>query len=277
MNYFKNKNIHIFSINQNDMEYHSHKFLELVYVMHGKGIHFLDGESSVVKEGDYFIIDYGSRHKYKKFDGEELELVNCLFCPDFIDPLLEKCMSFEEMLSSYMIRFGGAKYCCAPTHCVFRDENGAVRALIMSIMEEYECKRRGADEIMRCRLIELLILTMRKILDGDAAARDRAVSAAVEYINKNYMKQVRLSDISATLGIGSEYLSAKFKRVMGVTFTEYLQKVRIGQSCRLLTVTDKKIIEIAELSGYGDIKFFNSIFKKYMNMTPRKYRAKARS
>ena len=48
--------------------------------------------------------------------------------------------------------------------------------------------------------------------------------------------------------------------------------MRIEHSCRILANTDKKVIDAAQLVGYDDIKFFGSVFKRFMNMTPSEYR-----
>lgn len=57
-----------------------------------------------------------------------------------------------------------------------------------------------------------------------------------------------------------------------MTFTEYVQKIRIAESCRLLTESEKSITDIAFEVGYANIKFFNKIFKEITNTTPREYR-----
>ena len=55
-------------------------------------------------------------------------------------------------------------------------------------------------------------------------------------------------------------------------FLEYLQRIRLEQSCRLLEHSDRSIPEIAALCGYGDIKSFNRLFREALNMTPREFR-----
>ena len=148
---------------------------------------------------------------------------------------------------------------------------------IRGILEEYSDGKKGSSEIMRCRLVEILILTMRKILDMRSEVEDKTVTAVTEYVNKNYMSDLRLSNIANNLGMSPQYLSVKFKKAMGMTFMDYVQRVRIGQSCHLLAVSDKKIIHIAELSGYNDVKFFNRVFKKHMKTTPREFRREIRA
>ena len=51
--------IRILSLDQDDIAPHSHNYLELVYITAGKGIHDLNGVKTVVKKGNYFIIEIG--------------------------------------------------------------------------------------------------------------------------------------------------------------------------------------------------------------------------
>ncbi len=57
-----------------------------------------------------------------------------------------------------------------------------------------------------------------------------------------------------------------------MTVFEYAQNIRIEEACKLLKTTDKKVIEIAMSVGYKDLKFFNKVFKRYTDTTPREYR-----
>lgn len=263
--------IYIFEMQQGDMEYHSHDFLELVYISEGRAMHWLDGEKSTVNEGDYFIIDYGSEHKYKNFDGEHFKLINCLFRPSFIDPVLKNCRSFGELLSTYQIRLGGSVFTHPPTRHTFSDRDGEVRLLFEKLKAEFENRKTGWEEIVRCRLIETLILMLRGIVAG-SRPKDKNVAFAMKFAEEHFTEKIGISDAAAMRGISPQYLSARFREESGMTFTEYVQRLRIGTACRLLSETDKKITEIAELSGYGDIKFFNAVFKRTAGVAPGEFR-----
>ena len=60
-----------------------------------------------------------------------------------------------------------------------------------------------------------------------------------------------------------------------MTYSEYLQKIRISRALILLTQTDLKINEISAKCGYGDIKFFGEVFKRKTGLSPREYRRTA--
>ncbi len=68
------------------------------------------------------------------------------------------------------------------------------------------------------------------------------------------------------------HISRKFKDETDVSFNKYITEVRIREACRLIANTDKKINEIANLSGYNDIKHFQFTFKKITGKSPRDFK-----
>ena len=67
-------------------------------------------------------------------------------------------------------------------------------------------------------------------------------------------------------------LRFKLLEILLLTLREYVQNVRIEKSCELLEDSDLRVVEIARRVGYEDIKFFNQIFKRRMQISPREYR-----
>ena len=86
------------------------------------------------------------------------------------------------------------------------------------------------------------------------------------------MEHLTLTAIAREFSFSLPYLSKKFKDDTGMSFCDYLQKVRIEQSCRLLVNTNKSIDEIAALVGYADMNYYGMLFKNRLHMSPGKYR-----
>jgi AraC-like DNA-binding protein len=63
-----------------------------------------------------------------------------------------------------------------------------------------------------------------------------------------------------------------FKRATGLTVTDYLNDIRIGNACELLIETDLQIKEIAYQVGFQSLTYFNRVFLKKKKMTPREFR-----
>lgn len=269
-------NFSIFPHTQPSCTFHTHfRFFELVYIIDGKATHYLKGGSTQrVKAGDYFIIDMDASHKYEADPGSHFKIINCIFRPVFIDPMLKECRHFSELLNSYFIKFGGISYIESPTNHLFFDRTGSVKKVLDDMLKEYNSDLPGYSEVVRCRLIELLIITMRNIIKESKVVTDKTVSAVMKYAEDNFALPISLSSAAEAVNLTPQYLSFRFKQVTGTTFTEYLKRQRISNSCRLLLSTDKAITEIAEISGYTDIKSFNAVFKQIMQMTPRDLRKK---
>ena len=86
---------------------------------------------------------------------------------------------------------------------------------------------------------------------------------------------LKMSDVAHHVNMTEPAFSKLFKRVIGLTFTEYLRKLRIGRACNLLSETDQKISNIASDCGFRNLSNFNRYFLHEMKMTPNKYRQAA--
>lgn len=269
----RDERIRLAFANEPSTNYHKHNFLELAYVVNGSALHEMNGNKSMIREGDYFIIDYGIAHKYESIGDKPLTVLNCLFIPSFIDRSLLKTRSFNEVINNYLIRFNCKTLKDHSPLFLFTDNECRVKNILLAMVEEYNAKPAGYLELLRCYLLEIIITSMRLLSDADKdVVYGNYSNYIMKYVNENYMNHITLSEIANTLGYSLPYLSQKFKNDTGISFNNYLQKVRIEQSCRLLANTDKKIIEVAQLSGYDDIKFFNKVFRKILNVTPSEFK-----
>ena len=252
---------------------HGHSTLELAYVESGTIEHHIDGKYRVLGPGDYFIVDYGVSHSYKRVGEEKLMVRNLLFLPKFLDRSLEGEHSFDSMMNSYLLRFCYRTLRASPTGITFHDDDGRIGALVDSIVKEYQQQDYGYLELVRCAFVELLIITMRKIGRKEKAPeKTPEVQKILDYVHAHYREKLQLAVFAQELGYSVPYLSAKFTRETGVGFAEYLQRSRLEQACKLLETTDLPVSRVAGSVGYENIKHFNAIFKKKFNLTPREFR-----
>lgn len=266
-------NFSAFSYRQNDCDYHSHRYFELVYVTEGEASHHIENVNvSKIKEGNYFFINPSDRHKYQMTKSPHIGIVNVLFRPDFIVPSMKDCSDFSDIINNYILRSGKINYAEIPTHCIFKDADGSVKKLVTDILSEYNAESPGYLELIRCNLVEIIIRTMRTIIDSKINIADDIISRVISYAEENFSLGAELSEISNQLGLTPQYLSSKFSKVCGMTFTDYLKKLRINHACKLLISTSAKINVIASNVGYNDIKTFNKTFKELTGTNPRNFR-----
>lgn len=65
------------------------------------------------------------------------------------------------------------------------------------------------------------------------------------------------------------YFSKYFRRMSGMTFSEYLNIVRVSEAVKMLSRGNMSVGETALAAGFGTIRSFNRIFKRYTGFTPR--------
>ena len=255
---------------------HNHNFLELAYVAEGEAEHLLNGQKTVVSKGDFFILDYDALHSYESTGNGRLSVINCLFLPEFIDKSLQNHRSFGDVVNSYMLKYNYSTVNISPANYIFRDEDGAVLLLLERMLKEYEEKQSGYKELLRCHLIEIIIRTMRLRAPALPACQDALCLRIIEFADTHLTEKNILGRLCAEVNFSESYLSRHFKETMGVSFSQYLTNMRIERCCRLLANTNKRITEIAHLSGYTDMKFFGAVFKKKMGITPREFQKRIR-
>ena len=64
-----------------------------------------------------------------------------------------------------------------------------------------------------------------------------------------------------------------FKKQFDKTFTQYLNEFRIRKTCQGLQESNQQVTQIAMECGYENMSFFHRQFKKYVGITPAKYRS----
>ena len=258
---------------QKTVSMHDHAFLELTYVQSGTVEHTLDGQTTVLHAGDYLIVDYGSRHSYRALDDNGFDNLDCLFLPELLDPILKGTKSLRTLLEHYLLHFNMQVLVQNPAHMVFHDDNGRIRELLQRMQTEQERREAGYTEIVRCYLIEILIFTMRRLDDAQAASAGQDISAFLTaYVAEHYMEELTLQELAARLNYSLPYVSKRFKEDMGVSFVHYIQSYRVMQGCRLLTSSRRTLAEITEMVGYRDVKFFSSLVKRMTGLSPADFR-----
>jgi two-component system response regulator YesN len=93
-----------------------------------------------------------------------------------------------------------------------------------------------------------------------------------EDIRVNYKDNITLKELGKKYFINSAYLGQLFKNKYGISFKDYLHKIRIEKAEELLINTDLKTYEVAETVGYKDVDYFINRFIEDKGCTPAKFR-----
>ena len=95
---------------------------------------------------------------------------------------------------------------------------------------------------------------------------------AKTYVNKHFQHSINRKFCAAELGMNEDYLNALFHRFVGMSFSQYLLKIKLEKANDLLHDKDLSIAQVAFLSGFSSSTYFGRQFKKHHKMTPLSYR-----
>lgn len=101
--------------------------------------------------------------------------------------------------------------------------------------------------------------------------------ACRNYISRHYREKLYLEDVAEKIGISASYLSRRFSRDMGISFQEYVTRVRIDRASNMLRYSELTLAQIAEYVNFPSQSYFGRVFREHMNMTPRQYRDRFRT
>lgn len=98
------------------------------------------------------------------------------------------------------------------------------------------------------------------------------VSRAKEFIAQHYSEEISSARVAKELHLSRFYFCKLFKSGTGLTFTEYLVRVRIERVKELLRNPNLRISEIAFQTGFQSLTHFNRLFAKLTGESPTEYR-----
>jgi YesN/AraC family two-component response regulator len=94
---------------------------------------------------------------------------------------------------------------------------------------------------------------------------------ALAYIEQHFHERVTSENVSKACSMDSFQFSRAFKASFGITFKEYLLRVRIKEACRLLEKPDITVTDVAYLTGFNDPSYFSKVFKRYADVSPSEF------
>lgn len=93
-----------------------------------------------------------------------------------------------------------------------------------------------------------------------------------KFIEQTYSKDCSLDGLARFTGYAYSYLSRYFKKIVGISFNDYVNQYRISSACYLLENSSLSILEISMECGFKSLRSLNRNFKEQLHTTPADYR-----
>ena len=131
------------------------------------------------------------------------------------------------------------------------------------------------------RLLELCALALRHFPANSMNPTEknhqlpdiRKIQSAIQYLEKNYMHDISLGEIANKSNFSPYHFSRLFHQFTGITFHNYLNRVRIAKAEQLIIANQKSLIDISFECGFNSVRTFNRTFKAVKGFPPSKLKA----
>lgn len=267
---------------------HVHETIELHFILEGQRLMFVDRETYRLSPHSAIVVNHNLIHKTSTAPG---------FPPDHHNFILQLDRSrFDALLNAAGLkgfddfgdRFNGV--------ASFDDSEWR---LVLSVISEFkamctEDKNGGtvsmedAHAFLYLQALELASIfakARRRLLQVELEANQKVVPETVVktgvhqkvhevalYLQNHIHESVSLEELAQRFFMSRSYLTRSFRNVTGFSVVEYMTYIRIQKAQQLLRESDRSITEIADLCGFGNITYFEKVFKTTTGHTPVQYR-----
>ena len=265
--------LHVFRFDQGQMEMHRHRFMELVVVLGGWGVHVTENQDLPIRSGDVFVVERSAAHAYRAV--EDLRIANLLFDEDYLSAAFPPLAADPGYLS------------LTRSEPRLRKDGGSTNRLRLSperlertiaLIGRIEAELDGRKPLFRvfvtALFAEALIQFARWFAasDADDIPVLLGTARAIARIEKGYASELDLGELAATAAMSRATLLRHFRRATGQTPFRYLQELRIAKARRLLEEPSTRIGEAARAVGIDDPNYFTRLFRNLVGMSPSEYR-----
>lgn len=267
---------------------HVHETIELHFILEGQRLMFVDRETYRLSSHSAIVVNHNLIHKTSTAPG---------FPPDHHNFILQLDRSrFDQILrvaglrgfDDFGDRFNGV--------ATFNDSEWR---LILAVISEFKamCEedKMGAAVSMEdahaflylqaLELASIFAKARRRLLHAELEANQKVVPETVVktgvhqkvhevalYLQTHIHESVSLEELAQRFFMSRSYLTRSFRNVTGFSVVEYMTYIRIQKAQQLLRESDRSITEIADLCGFGNITYFEKVFKTTTGHTPVQYR-----
>lgn len=247
---------------------HSHKRIELNYILKGSCVMMLDNKLVKLNQNNSILIFPGSKHDFYVNSNHGVKIVQLEFLLDYSASEDSKDLLEPELSFLYCLKSSTKNYIKIPN-------NPEIGNCMERIIRENKLKRNNFCALSRIYFLELIILISRFINkhDGMINRQDNEyLKIAMNRIHSNYHSEVYVSELAKECNISERYLRKLFTKNLDSTPQQYCNNVRINKAVELLADRNIPINEIAFRIGYSTPQYFSRMFKSKYGFSPQKYR-----
>lgn len=260
------------------IRWHWHPEIEMIYLLKGQVEALVDDESIILTPGQGIFVNQNVLHAFHRVEEFDAVFFSIVFHPAMIFGYGSAALSVKYL--SPILENPHMKY------LVLSDDDPYTSPIIehmKQVRDHYNAKEYGYELVCKANICNLWNVLLKVPRDESATIvkskriinDEQRIKEAILYIEQHFADPITLDDIARSIHISKSECCRCFQRVLRQTPFEYLLKYRIFHAAKLIQHQDPSANSISNLAitvGFGNISYFNKVFKRYLRMTPTEYK-----
>lgn len=243
---------------------HWHNELEIIYIRNGKLDISINGQSYTGTRDSIFIVNPKELHFMGSTD-ISVDYYTIIFPLEFIS------FQSDDVIEMSLLRpLRNGRICFISRLTV----SEAIRDLIEKLIDANKNDRSLHELNSKIYLLQLfsLLLENPNVVTKNKGDNTDTQREMISYIREHFAEKISLSDFASTFHMSEKYISRYFKEHFNITFSKYVNHMRLSHAKKLLDTSDTSVTDIALFSGFPNVSYFIRSFKAAYGVTPLKYR-----
>lgn len=252
----KNNSVKVRRYHNLSLEEHWHEHIEILYILSGCARMKIASGTFNVSEGNTVIINSNELHS---FIAEDIMDYICII----VNPKIFDEVNYPNIILKSKV-----------------EDDTNIYEYAKRIYDEMQNNDKCSDMIIKGETFLLMayliknytIQTLSRYEYDIRIDRMRKVNMFLDYIHSNYNKPLSTADLAKEYYLSESHLCRIFKRAVGMSVVEYINRFRVDRAEMLLKNTDENVCDIAQKVGFDNLNYFDRVFKKYKNVSPKESR-----
>ena len=244
--------------NSNMSRSHYHPFFELYYMEEGKRLHILEDNIYQTTPGDIILFaPFIMHHSYSKKANADFKRIALYFTPESIeDPIVLKKLKSQSGL--YHVDKKVGQY---------------IHSMLGMLLMEQDNQDDLRDASMKALLNIIVISLLKSGIQENKPESQTLVGKVIDYIDRNYMNDIKLDDLANHFFVSKYYLCHEFKKYTNRTINQYINTTRILYAQQKIMDNNLNFTEIAAECGFASCTHFGRTFKAVTGVTPSEFKS----
>lgn len=252
------------------VDWHWHSEVEFVFLEKGRAKFLVGSESYTLSAGMGIFINTQVIHR---FESEESAVIpNIVFLPTLLSP--EGSLIYQK----YILPVLDSSSDCVIFSPEVSWQNDILEMLrwVFKLQEKNKCEMKTVEVLLNLwnTIYENMSVKEKTAVSYASAHTQAQLQIMMQYIHKNYFRNILLDDIAKTVALSKSSALNIFNKYLKTSPISYLVNYRLKRAAMLLTTTENSVYSIAHDVGFENAGYFCRKFKRLYEMTPLEYRKK---